>query len=133
MPSTTTPLSGVTYSGIWTMQQVNAAIAAGTWSGIPSLYSWGANTQGQLGLNNRTNYSSPKQVGSLTDWLTITGGRYSTIAIKKDGTLWSWGLNSYGQLGLSNRTNYSSPKQVGSLTTWGNVSNHVYSSFATAY
>ena len=34
-----------------------------------TLWSWGANTGGQLGLGNTTNYSSPKQVGSNTNWL----------------------------------------------------------------
>ena len=35
MPVVTTPLSGVQYSGIWTMPQVNAAVAAGTWPRRP--------------------------------------------------------------------------------------------------
>jgi alpha-tubulin suppressor-like RCC1 family protein len=85
------------------------------------LYSWGANQNGQLGLNNLTYYSSPKQVGSLTSWSFIAPGTAFTIAIKTDGTLWSWGQNNNGQLGLNNTTYYSSPKQVGALTTWLNA------------
>lgn len=119
---------GVQYSGIWTMQQVNSAIAAGTWpvptvTG-PRLFSWGDNNQGALGLGNRTNYSSPKQVGSLTDWLQICAGGYNNTSagVKTDGTLWTWGYNGNGQLGLGNTTNYSSPKQVGALTGWVQVS-----------
>jgi len=99
------------------MNQVNAALAAGTWTGIPFLYSWGAGTSGALGLGNTTNYSSPKQVGTLTTWSDITAGGSSTAAIK-GGALWSWGKNDSGQLGLGNTTYYSSPKQVGALTTW---------------
>ena len=114
-------VSGVQYSGVWTMQQVNAAIAAGTWPGLPFLYSWGANAQGQLGLGNATNYSSPKQVGLLTNWLKIASSYASNIAVKKDGTLWTWGYNGAGGLGLGNTTNYSSPKQVGALTAWSTV------------
>jgi hypothetical protein len=117
----TVPLSGVQYSGIWTMQQVNAAIAAGTWTGLPHLYAWGKNNFGQLGLSNTTNYSSPKQVDSLTTWSKIFIAD-SSLAIKTDGTLWSWGRNNGGQLGFGNQTYYSSPKQVGSLTTWFNIS-----------
>ena len=86
-----------------------------------TLWSWGWNPDGQLGLGNRTAYSSPKQVGSLTNWQVAIGGRDFAFAIKTDGTLWSWGLNSSGQLGLGNRTSYSSPKQVGSLTDWVTV------------
>ena len=108
------------YSGIWTMQQVNSAISAGTWPLMgPHLYSWGKNTGGQLGLGNTTYYSSPKQVGALVTWKSnsLTGDG-SVAAIKTDGTLWSWGTNSNGGLGLGNTTAYSSPKQVGALTNW---------------
>ena len=86
------------------------------------LYSWGYNNYGQLGLNNTTNYSSPKQVGSLTNWSSVSSGSYHTLSIKTDKTFWSWGRNNYGQLGLGNTTYYSSPKQVGSLTTWSTLS-----------
>jgi alpha-tubulin suppressor-like RCC1 family protein len=87
-----------------------------------TLWSWGYNGQGQLGLGNVTSYSSPKQVGALTTWSQVAGARYSSLAIKTDGTLWSWGQNDKGQLGLGNITSYSSPKQVGALTTWSQVS-----------
>lgn len=86
-----------------------------------TLWSWGQNNFGQLGLGNITYYSSPKQVGALTTWLNIVV-RAHTIATKTDGTLWSWGYNTFGQLGLGNTTNYSSPKQVGALTTWLKIS-----------
>lgn len=33
-----------------------------------TLWSWGFNAEGQLGLGNLTYYSSPKQVGALTSW-----------------------------------------------------------------
>lgn len=86
------------------------------------LYGWGQNNTGQIGLGNTTNYSSPKQVGSLTNWGSISARTASSMAIKTDGTLWGWGVNSSGQLGLGNTTNYSSPKQIGSLTNWSKVS-----------
>ena len=86
-----------------------------------TLWTWGLNNEGQLGLGNRTYYSSPKQVGALTTWLSTACGRYNTTAIKTDGTLWTWGFNIVGQLGLGNITYYSSPKQVGALTTWSST------------
>ena len=103
------------YSGAWTMQSQMQAVSAGTWPIIspPGLYSWGNNTSGQLGLGNTTNYSSPKQVGALTNWSSVSCGYAHNLSIKTDGTLWSWGYNNFGQLGLGNITNYSSPKQVG--------------------
>jgi alpha-tubulin suppressor-like RCC1 family protein len=83
-----------------------------------TLWTWGSNNRGELGLGNTTYYSSPKQIGALTTWLSTACGTYFGIATKSDGTLWTWGQNTSGQLGLGNRTSYSSPKQVGSLTTW---------------
>jgi alpha-tubulin suppressor-like RCC1 family protein len=85
------------------------------------LYDWGNNANGALGLGNLTSYSSPKQVGSLTDWSKLSAGSNFAVSIKTDGTLWSWGYNGNGQLGLGNRTYYSSPKQVGSLTAWSKI------------
>jgi alpha-tubulin suppressor-like RCC1 family protein len=88
-----------------------------------TLWTWGRNLEGQLGNNNATvNYSSPIQVGSLTNWKQIAFGYYFTAAIKTDGTLWAWGYNGYGELGNGTRTNYSSPIQVGLLTNWSKIS-----------
>ena len=87
-----------------------------------TLWGWGYQPYGQLGIGNTTSYSSPKQVGALTNWSSVVAGNNHTIAIKTDGTLWSWGYNADGQLGLGNQTYYSSPKQVGSGTTWSSVS-----------
>ena len=117
-------IQGVQYSGIWTMQQVNAAIAAGTWPSppAPKLYSWGDGSSGQLGLGNTTSFSTPQQVGALITWSKVSTGDISSMAIKTDGTLWVWGANTSGKLGLGNTTGYSSPKQVGSLTNWSLVS-----------
>jgi len=101
-----------------------------------TLWSWGWNRAGQLGLNF-TNYyatiSSPNQVGSLTNWSNVSCGSGHTVALKTDGTLWAWGVNNYGQLGQGNQTNLSSPKQVGALTNWSTPSTGNYSSFVLAY
>lgn len=110
------------YSGVWNLVSQMQAEAAGNWPKPPQLWGWGRNNAGQLGLSNTTNYSSPKQVGALTDWAILSMGASATAAIKTNGTLWTWGTNSSGQLGLGNTTNYSSPKQVGALTTWAAVS-----------
>lgn len=87
-----------------------------------TLWSWGKNTpQGQLGLNDTVNRSSPVQIGALTTWYQVAAGSNHSLAIKTDGTLWSWGYNSSGPLGLGNTVYRSSPVQVGALTTWYQV------------
>ena len=93
-----------------------------------TLWSWGNNVFGQLGLGNVTFRSSPVQVGALTDWSEIAGGVGITgflsrwfIALKTNGTLWTWGSNGGGQLGQGDTTPRSSPVQVGSATDWAQV------------
>jgi len=86
-----------------------------------TLWAWGYNNKGQLGLGNTTNYSSPKQVGALTTWAFVFSGKAQSAAIKTDGTLWTWGNGGKGVLGLNNKLNYSSPKQVGALTNWSSI------------
>ena len=111
--------------GVWGLDQVYNKINQGSiWeysSNMLSLYSWGYNNQGALGQNNKTNYSSPVQVGSDTTWAKIMAGTEgSSAVIKNDGTLWTWGKSSYGVLAQNNETGYSSPKQVPG-STWNEV------------
>ena len=85
-----------------------------------TLWSWGYNSRGQIGINtasnpgnpglNQTRYSSPIQIpGVYTD---CCGGGNWKAAIKSDGTCWAWGQNYYGQLGQNERTDFSSPVQI---------------------
>ena len=118
--ATTTVISGVQYSGIWNISSQANAKAAGTWplAGGGALYVWGTGGGGRLGLGNTTDYSSPKQLGALRNWLSAAGGYTWSLAVYANNSLWTWGPNSLGQLGLGNTTSYSSPKQVGSLQNW---------------
>jgi len=120
----TTVVTGVQYSGIWNISSQANAKAAGTWPSPPpiySLYGWGYNFFGNLGLGNTTYYSSPKQIGALTNWSALSVGQQYTLAVKTDGTLWAWGRNPSGQLGDGTTTNRSSPVQIGALTNWSKV------------
>ena len=87
-----------------------------------SLWAWGANDQGQLGLSDTTNRFSPVQVGTLSNWSDVACGYRLSMAIKTDGSLWIWGNNGNGQLGLSDTSNRSSPVQVGNLNVWSKMS-----------
>jgi alpha-tubulin suppressor-like RCC1 family protein len=87
-----------------------------------TLWTWGNNPNGQLGIGTITDESSPIQVGGLSDWDSISCGDSFVVATKTDDTLWAWGTNTYGQLGQGNITKRSSPVQIGSLTTWSSVS-----------
>jgi alpha-tubulin suppressor-like RCC1 family protein len=93
-------------------------VAAGTFHSLAirsggSLFAWGNNGVGQLGLNNTTNRSSPVQVGS-SNWIRIAGATTASFAIRSDNKLFSWGNNFAGQLADSSfyGSRYS-PEQIG--------------------
>lgn len=86
-----------------------------------TLWAWGRNTNGQLGIGSTTQQTSPVQVGTDTSWASVACGGSHTLAIKSDGTLWAWGANTLGQLGLGNTLPVTSPQQVGSGTDWSVV------------
>jgi alpha-tubulin suppressor-like RCC1 family protein len=67
-----------------------------------TLWTWGNNTFGQLGINqsgSTTNRTTPVTTfAGGTNWKQVACGRFHTAAIKTDGTLWTWGYN-YAALG----------------------------------
>ena len=87
-----------------------------------TLWTWGYNASGALGLGDVIKRSSPVQVGALNDWSRVYCKSTAMIAIKTNGTLWSWGYNGSGVLGLGDTITRSSPVQVGALNTWSTVS-----------
>jgi len=88
------------------------------------IYSWGNSNAGGTGQNTTViDYSSPVQIGSDTDWGSISTGFRNSASVKTDGTLWTWGNNSpNGPLGIGTTNDTSSPVQVGALTNWASVS-----------
>jgi len=128
--SSPTQIPGTTWSTSNRYKISNGGVSQAAIKTDGTLWMWGYNGHGGLGHNNRTAYSSPKQVPGTT-WEAVSSFTYGTIASKTDGTLWAWGLNQYGQLGQNNTSSRSSPVQVGSETTWGSL-NAAVSRFAVA-
>ena len=54
-----------------------------------TLWSWGLNDMGQLGHNDRTYYSSPKQIPG-TSWSHVRQATAANYAFRTDGTMWQW-------------------------------------------
>lgn len=98
------------------------AIAAGDSHSVAlkadgSVWSWGNNTSGQLGigtidpdiLNPAVHADPERELTSASDWVAISAGNVYTVALKSDGTLASWGDNANGQLGDGTTIPQNSP------------------------
>lgn len=95
-----------------------------------TLWGWGSNSAGQLGLVATTaDQFLPVQVGAnsadtTTGWVAITAGGAHTIGIVDDGgdmKLYGWGENISGQLGIGNNARQAIPERVGSEVDWALV------------
>jgi alpha-tubulin suppressor-like RCC1 family protein len=57
-----------------------------------SLWSWGSNDAGELGLGNSGFIQfTPARVGTNSDWVAVAAGSGTSLARKRDGSLWAWG------------------------------------------
>ena len=88
-----------------------------------SLWSWGSNFFGQLGIGTSGNRYVPSRVGLLNDWTKISAGGTHNLAIRADGSLWAWGSNDAGKLGNGSASGtVNTPTQIGTGSTWSAVS-----------
>lgn len=89
-----------------------------------TLWAWGINNFGQLGVGTTTKRNTPTQIGTNNDWQKVISGKGShVLAIKTNGTLWAWGQNNQGQLGIgTSSTMETIPVQVGNENNWLNAS-----------
>lgn len=75
---------------------------------LGELFCWGQNNYEQLGIGMDSSavpkVFAPRQVGSSSDWVSVSVGYRHACAVQLNGTLWCWGDNSLGQLGLGYRS-----------------------------
>jgi alpha-tubulin suppressor-like RCC1 family protein len=81
-------------------------------AGDGTLWCWGSNDEGQLGLGARARRRGPPRVGTASDWLAIASGRRHTCAVRANGQLFCWGDNLGGQLGLGDTASRPLPSRV---------------------
>lgn len=87
-----------------------------------TLWAWGYNNTGQLGLGSTASQPAPTQVGTATTWKSVSAGGYHSTALRFDNSLWSWGDNFYAQVGLATFATQLAPVQVGAGSNWQEVS-----------
>lgn len=64
-----------------------------------TLWGWGKNEFGTLGLGHFNSKAVPTQVGTDKDWVAVSLGRNHTLALKADGSIWGCGEAGNGALG----------------------------------
>lgn len=92
-----------------------------------SLWSWGRNNVGQLGIGvtDADPHTNPVQVGAGRDWLALSAGNLHALAVKRNGSLWAWGYNFHGQLGDGFNTDLNAPVMLNTLSDGSNITNVV--------
>lgn len=66
-----------------------------------SLYCWGRNDQGQLGIGGTLEQTrTPLPVIGDLQYAAISAGQFHSCAVDMSGKLWCWGKNEGGMLGL---------------------------------
>lgn len=94
-----------------------ASLAAPVSEAIPgTLYTWGANTYGQLGDGLNIDSNIPVQINGPGDVIAVAASNEHSLALKADGTVWAWGSNFSGQLGNGTNNDSNIPVQVQGLT-----------------
>jgi hypothetical protein len=67
-----------------------------------TLWTWGSNQYGQLGIGHTTAAATPTRVYPLTNVVSIGAGYWHAVALDASGRLWGWGMSLNGELGTAN-------------------------------
>ena len=86
-----------------------------------TVWTWGANADGQLGDGTRIDRGVPVQALGLDDVREIAAGGHHTVALKSGGSVWTWGDNGLAQFdgGDAGRTR---PAAVDGMTSVATIS-----------
>lgn len=98
----------------------NVCLAGGTKHSIAlrsngTVWTWGWNWYGQLGLGNQTNSTVPVAIPGLGNVIAVAAGSEHCLVVRLDGSIAAWGSNDHGQLGDGTLINRWSPTLVQGL------------------
>jgi len=147
--------NGTTYLGDDINNKITAVALGGSHSIAlaedGTLYSWGNNSNGQLGDNTITQRDTPVRVlkgdyngttylgdASNNKIIAFALSEYNSIALAEDGTVYTWGYNWFGQIGDNTTTKRETPVRVlkgayNGTTYLGDDSNNKIIAVATGY
>jgi alpha-tubulin suppressor-like RCC1 family protein len=99
-------------------------MAFGIKSADKSLWGWGQDEDGSLGIGEDSNavYRTPQLLNDSNTWKTVSAGSYHGNAIDTEGKLWGWGDadDNFDANGFT--TEIYTPTQVGTDANWEIVS-----------
>ncbi len=81
-----------------------------------TVWSYGLNTNGQLGIGNNDNQTEPVEVQGLDNIKQIATGYSHTLALTKNGEVYAWGLGAKGQLGNGENSDSNIPVKIDSIS-----------------
>jgi alpha-tubulin suppressor-like RCC1 family protein len=65
-----------------------------------SLWVWGSNNEGQLGLVQQFMRLAPVRIPNTRNFVNVAAGNKFTLCLDSNGNMWSFGRNNSGQLGI---------------------------------
>jgi alpha-tubulin suppressor-like RCC1 family protein/fibronectin type 3 domain-containing protein len=115
-------------AGAWSQVSTGSGFTCAVQTG-GTVWCWGLNIYGQLGnttgVTTFDQHPTPTQVGTASNWSTISAGDNQTCAVTTAHAAFCWGRNDLGELGSSSHvgttTATTSPVQVGSATNWSSI------------
>ena len=82
-----------------------------------SVYAWGNNDNGQLGIDGNSSVNLPTKISALAEKriIAVSAGKQFSLALTENGEVYAWGINNKGQLGgnIPNPTNV--PTRIAAL------------------
>ncbi len=77
-----------------------------------TVWSWGTNSSGQLGLGDSASRNKPEKIEVPEEVIDITSGANHILLLGKSGVVYTFGANANGQLGTGNATTYKTPMKL---------------------
>ncbi|MEN6461550.1 MAG: fibronectin type III domain-containing protein [Syntrophomonas sp.] len=77
-----------------------------------SVWAWGQNEYGQLGIGNNTEQLIPVKINGLSNIIAVAAGDNHSIALDSSGNVWAWGKNNLYQLGNGVTANSNIPVKI---------------------
>jgi YD repeat-containing protein len=77
-----------------------------------SVWTWGSNQVGQLGVADLPSSARPLRLDAPYYVKAVASGWFHNVVILNDGSTWTWGWNYFGQLGTDTTADSRTPIRI---------------------